>query len=128
MTPPPPDQPLRVPAVTPARWVYLRAWSYTTTDGVRRGERTVGSHGAVVVANEHGGWICPPGLAVWVFTSKGSFEANQREVDLHLMGLGAEVVPEGEWPVDGVGFGPREVDRTPWRIEDSMCAELKENP
>lgn len=96
-----PDEAVRVPAG--AGWVYLRAWSYSPYKGVRRGERTVGPYSGVVVANEHGGWV----RGVWDLPSRefpdlGSFEANQDAVDEYLLSLGAQVVPETEWPLGGV--------------------------
>lgn len=105
---------LRVPSVVPHRWVYLRSWNVWRTGKSGVAERTHAGVGSVTAGNVR--WVVQSrGLRSVVAEHTASYEINRVLLDEYLLSLGAECVPEEEWPAGGTGVGPREEDRTPYR-------------
>lgn len=101
---------LRIPSTTPDRWVYLRGW-----DELR--ECACRSHGALLNACYAGpdGWrvsASVAGLAPVKVEREAPWQDNAAALDAYLVGIGAEIVSEDEWPrgCDGPGY---RADRVP---------------
>lgn len=98
--------PLRVPSTRPGEWVYLRMWSF--------GFRSNGSLLSAAWATRDGWGVRCEGLEEKHVESSATPEENATALDAYLQSIGAEEVPDDEWPQGCFGEGYRR-DRPPYR-------------
>lgn len=108
---------IRVPSLVPDRWVYLRG--ATIMFGHINRTWSTGSHNAVAFqeGDRIAAYIRHVPIPRW---DAGPFSTLDKAIDAledHLVSLGAEVVPPGEWPDGGDGT-PHRADRIPFRTDD----------
>ena len=119
MTIPNERTPLRVPSTVPGEWVYLRAWSRIGLYA----ERTWGCNICALVATEMSWRIELPGLPRHKVAHDVPLEENMTALDEYLFSLGAEPVPEGEWPAGCSGDTPSDqvpFGRTPESYREGL--------
>ena len=110
-------RPIRVPSLVPDRWIYLRAWSPL----IGGSERTHGSSSWQVIVSlngDIGAAIRIEGLEPVAFQQRGDIEAGIEAVDAYLLSIGAEPVPDAEWPDNCGQSGGTAIAKAPLLVQD----------
>lgn len=98
----PVDAPLRIPVGDTGKWVYLRMWSRAP----HVWDRSHGCSVMCVVAMQDQRWAAHiPGIPAIHIRGLKTLQEHAAAMDRWLFSLGAEVVPQGEWPEFCVGHG-----------------------